>query len=623
MGNSEFAERRAAREKQIKQQQVQQQQDPLLRDEESNIRSPAPPPEDTSFWGYVGGFFTSPWIIGLVWFLMIAFLGMWIAFLIEWQDTSNKIKVDHFDFVIIGCGAAGSALANRLSENGTYSVACFESGPDYDADPQINLVVNSGTLQTNYFNKFFWQNQQNSPNAELGHGDYTGGRLLGGSSSINGMQYVRGTDWMFQYWYNVTLDQIWNLTNVIANYIDFENTMCPNCNPITHGEGGPLQVLELMTTAPQTTPTSMTVKLVTSITRFTNLAAIPDYNNFTVAAELGPFNDWQDTSYANGTRSSGSISMLNEAVRARRNLHIHVNATVTRVRFNSDKSVKQVNYLHNGKPRIAKARRETIVAAGVRSPELLLHSGIGPGGKIANLPVGQDVRNHPLYIVIFTKNISDVPSANPNDIYEGGAWLPLAPNFTLPNAATESISPRVYQLIGTNTGALMVLVGLNTQSQAIGNLFTWNNDPLKTVAENDNVYIGNGGANNLAMAFSLYFDYFCGIAKEFQGDGVGPAIDNSYVMIDPPYSFCFNASLMQGYVDSYSPDHAHHWVKQNRMGIQGDGVSVVNGKGTVHGIKGLRVADASIIPHAFDGNTQAPAYLIGWTIAGEILAGRS
>lgn len=315
--------------------------------------------------------------------------------------------------------------------------------------------------------------------------------------------------------------------------------------------------------------------------------------------------------------------MLNPAVMARRNLHIKVDSTAMRITFNSDKSVKEVHYLHNGRPRIAKARLETIIAAGVRSSELLLHSGIGPGGDIANLPVGVDVRNHPLYVTVWTKNVSDVPSANPNDIYEGGAFLPLFPGFTLPNPATELIGPRVFQLIGVNTGPIMVLIGLNIQDQAVGNLFAWNNDPEKFIAENDNVYIGAGGANNLAMAFSLYFDYFCGIAKVFQGAGPGPAIDNSYLMIDPPYSFCFNATLMAGYVDNYSPDHAHHWVKQNRMGIQGDGVSVVNGKGTVHGVSKLRVLDASIIPHSFDGNTQAPAYLIGWTGAGEIIAGRT
>ncbi len=99
----------------------------------------------------------------------------------------------------------------------------------------------------------------------------------------------------------------------------------------------------------------MAEKLTTAFEQFTGLQRLPDYNNLSSAAELGPFLRWQVTAYPNGTRSSADVSIMNPQVRARNNLRLSVGSTAVQVLFNNHKRARAVRYIHEGKEYVAHA----------------------------------------------------------------------------------------------------------------------------------------------------------------------------------------------------------------------------------------------------------------------------
>jgi len=578
-------------------------------------------------------------LYGLLSFIFISFFVLSWVFIGLYVNQTNNIDVKQldYDYVIIGAGAGGCAAAYQISKNKNHRILILEAGPDLDGYPPVSLVTNGAPLflEDNYYNELFYQNMQAGDGDTAGVGQYTGGRLGGGSTSINNMQWVQGTNWLWDFVYNSSgHNQLWNATNVLENFKEMESLICSSCNTANHGYSGPLSILELMNTAPQTTATSMSIKLAQAFAQLSGLPIIQDYNNMTDSNRVGSFTEWQLSAYPNGTRSSATVSILKPLLKAQNNVKIIYNSFVSKILFDDSKRANRVLFSTDGDiSQVVNVAKEVIVTAGVNTPAILLHSGIGSESYLRSIKVnpvvaenpliGTTIWNHQVYVAVYTKNASDVPSLNTNDLYEGGAFMPLAVNFTFPHAVTESVGPRAFQFTGTNVGApanLMVLSAFNVVPQSVGSLFIRNNDPLRPVAENDNLYIGNGGANDLALVFSLYKTYFCGINAQFQGNGTGPAVDKSYLIIDPPAATCANSTLLQTYVNNYLPAHTHHWTGQCPIGTDATN-GAVDALGRVFGVKGLRVADATVLPHSADGNTQAIAYQIGWNVGKAILQG--
>jgi len=276
-----------------------------------------------------------------------------------------------WDYIVIGSGAGGATVAERLSRSGRYTVLVLEAGPDQDDNPLTSEVTNANLLYTApYASQFFFGQLKTMPTTEtlppLVTSDwlYTGGRCLGGSTTINGMQYVRGTDWMRERWVNLTQDSIWNLSNALATFVTLEDYTGTTDEPSRRGTDGSLAVLEEFVTAPQSEPTSMSVKLVAAIQAATNLTPLVDYNDLTPEARVGPFTSWQLSAYANGTRCSSSRAFLPATVQARTNLRLLTRATVTRVNFDTGTThASSVSYLLSGVSKTAYARRRQNDAA--------------------------------------------------------------------------------------------------------------------------------------------------------------------------------------------------------------------------------------------------------------------
>lgn len=563
-------------------------------------------------------------------FLTLVVIGLSIGFVV--QGSNNGAPVTIFDYVIVGGGAAGCRMAEKLSASGEFTVLVLEAGIRADEDPPI-LEVGPLTneLAAQYYNEYFWQCAQvpgQGIPAELTQ-QYTTGRLLGGSSSINGIQYVKGTDWIYDRWVALTGDPIWSPVNVMEAFKNIETytAILGSYDPTRRGSTGRLAVLETMTTAPQTSPTTMSEKLTTAYERMLGMSRLSDYNNVTEATRLGPFTNWQLHAHADGTRSSSSTAFLSPDVMARSNLVLILAATVNKINFNDEKRAVSVSYIHNHATRIVHARQRIILCAGIFSPTILQHSGIGDAAYLAsvgvspivydNPGVGKVLKNQELGMSLFLKNLSDLPSANPADLYEGGAFLPtpLGPSFVEP-----LVSPRRIQVVGLNTGAVMMVGIINLQPQSSGFVRIRDADPLRVPASNDGIFdLTPEGEIDVELYIAAFKKYVCALANEFQGTGVGPAIDTSYVLIQPSPAQCANETLLRAFVHENVRAHPRHWTSSCKMGNTVD--AVVTGKGRVIGVTGLIVADGSILPIIADGNTVAPSIMVAEVIGNEILLG--
>lgn len=579
---------------------------------------------------------TGACVIAVIVILSLVVIGLSIGLVVLGSNNNNNNQNEQpitiFDYVIVGGGAAGCRMAEKLSANGEFTVLVLEAGIRADEDaPILEVGPVTSRLEGQYYNQYFWQCAQ-VPGPGIPFEmtqQYTTGRLLGGGSSINGVQFVKGTDWIYDRWVALTGDSIWSPANVVKAFKNIETYTATlgSYDAARRGSTGRMAVLETMTTAPQTIPTTMAEKLTTAYEQMLGMSRLSDYNNLTERTRVGPFTRWQLHAHADGTRSSSSTAFLSPDVMQRSNLALILAATVTRVNFNSENRAISVSYINNHVASIVHARRRIILCAGIFSPTILQHSGIGDATYLASIGVspviydnpgvGKVLKNQELGFAVFRKNLADLPSANPADIYEGGAFLPTPKD---PSFVEPLVSPRRIQIIGINSNTTMVLALINLQPQSSGFVRIRDSDPLRVPASNDGIFdLTPEGEIDVEVYIAAFKKYVCDLAKEFQGTGVGPAIDNSYVLIQPTSTECANETLLREFVHLNVRAHSHHWTSSCKMGNADD--AVVTGKGSVIGVTGLIVADGSILPIIADGNTVAPSLLVAEVIGNQILLG--
>jgi choline dehydrogenase len=318
----------------------------------------------------------------------------------------------------------------------------------------------------------------------------------------------------------------------------------------------------------------------------------------------------------NGRRESSSTAFLSSdivtpggyGVNGRR-LRLLYKTTALRVLFANKRAVG-VQLLREGRSIKAYARKKVIVSAGINSPQLLMLSGIGPAAtlKKAGIPVifnnpnvGKRLRNHTLNFAVFTTNPNDraLPSNDPNALYTGGAFLP-DPTGASPNR-------RALQLIGIGTGENLTLALLYLRPKSRGTIRIQNDDPL-TIVLADEGFLANPA--DMEAVKNIYRLYIAKIADELE------AIDPSYRLVSPTREVIDDDAQLEQFIkDNFA--HQHHQQGFLRMAPLQNG-GVVDRRGNVHGVKNLIVADASLYPFTVDGNTSAPAFLVGYAIARQI-----
>ncbi|POR47976.1 choline dehydrogenase-like flavoprotein [Paraburkholderia eburnea] len=549
--------------------------------------------------------------------------------------SSRASAAGEFDYLVIGAGSAGCAVAGRLAETPTTSVAVIESGgPDdhYLIWTPVGLaktVVKPGPYNYGY---------NSEPQAALGgRTNYQPRRrVLGGSSSLNGMVYIRGHQRDYDDWAALGCHG-WSFEDVLPYFLRSENNprFAGTGNP-WHGTDGPLYVNDLRSPNP----------FAQSFLKAATQAGHKLNDDFNGADQEG-FGYYQVTQH-NGERWNAARAYLHRGKTTdgrynggRPNLHVMTGAQALRIVFEGRRAVGVV-VARDGVEQVLRARREVIVSGGVfNSPQLLLASGIGPAGQLRalgidvrqDLPgVGENLQDH-LDIVINTQlDSTDLFGATlrgglrlfkemrryrrdrtgmlSSNFVEAGAFVKSRPElerpdlnlvFTVALIGNRNMGSR-RKLGHGYSGHICVL-----RPESRGSVRLHSPDMRDAPRIDTQLMTAPRDMETLIAGIHIMRDVFNQPALRSLG---GREMKSE--------SFADEASLRE-FVRAHA-DCLYHPVGTCKMGAANDRLAVVDPTLRVHGFDGLRVVDCSIMPTLIGGNTNAPAMMIGEKAADMIRA---
>ncbi len=527
-----------------------------------------------------------------------------------------------FDYIIVGAGSAGCVLAERLSSDNRTKVLLLEAGPD---DRALSLKVPAAMLSNLKSTKHNWA-FMGEPEPELNGRQlqHDRGKTLGGSSSINGMLFVRGHKLDFDGWQRAGCES-WSYANVLPYFKRMENYS--GGEDQFRGGSGPLHVQRAEPDNP----------LVQAFLKSGEAAGYPLTDDINGYKQEGF--GLLDSSVFGGERWSAARAYLDRAQR-RPNLTVQTEAYVQKIKF-EDSRATGLSYLQRGTDVHADAQNEIILCAGaVGTPQILMISGIGPAAQLEklginvvhNLPgVGQNLNDHPDFVLQYEclKPVTLWPKTKPLGRTAAGLqWLltrqgPCASNhfeaLACIRSALEvdypdlqlSITPIAVDNQTWNTvprHAFQIHLGL-MRAYSRGRIEPRSADPrqpprilvnyLKDSRDRDRLRKGIRQVRDLVRQPA--FRALCG-REIFPGKDAKSDTD----------------------LDRYLNSHcASQWHLSGtaRMGPNAASGAVVDAKARVHGLQGLRIVDASIMPCVTNGNTNGPTIMLAEKL-GDVILGR-
>ena len=533
-------------------------------------------------------------------------------------------KADTFDYIVVGGGTAGSIMVNRLSADGA-SVCLLEAGPK-DRHPFIHIPA--GYIKNIYSPKMTW-NFKSKPELATANRSFPlpQGRVLGGSSSINGLNYVRGQSADYDNWAQMG-NTGWSYGDVLPYFKRSERRIGPGDDAV-RGRDGEMPITDLDLIHP------VCEAFIKGAAQM-GIPRNPDYNSGDQAG-TGYF---QRTIHK-GYRYSAAKAFLRPA-RKRPNVDIRTNSQAAEILFEGTRA-NGVRYLRDGREGNAvevRARREVILCAGaLNTPKLLQLSGIGPAEVLGDLGikvrvdlhgVGNNLRDH--YGVRMVSTLKGVKTFNsmarglPLGL-EIVKWLWVRPSLL-------SVSPSLTHLFWKSSDALetpdleYVMTPASFREGTVGLL---DNMPGMTVG----VWQMRPESHGYVRPVSRNpFD-----PPEINPNYLSDPRDQQVLLrsIHLGRKLMTTAPLQPWLTGKTNPDQdlqsddelldwarregitVYHMIGTARMGPDGDPGAVVDSQLRVRGLQGLRVADASVMPVMPSGNTNAPVMMVAEKAADMIL----
>ena len=531
-----------------------------------------------------------------------------------------------YDFIIVGSGSAGSVVAERLSASGRFSVLVLEAG---GTDRRFYVQMPLGYGKTFFDPAVNW-NYRTEPDPGLaGAADHwPRGKVLGGSSSINAMVWIRGAAQDFDDWRDAG-NPGWGFDDLLPIFKAIEDNQAGASR--WRGTGGPVHVTDMSSAVHPLTHRYIEAG------RQAGLPFNPDFNGETQEG-VGIY----QISTRNGRRMSAARAFLRPAMK-RGNVRVETGALATRILLDGSRAVG-VEYEQNGRKVSVRAGREVILSAGsINSPQLLQLSGVGPGPllqslgipvALASANVGANLQDH---VGINYTYRARVPTLNSIlrpwwgkglvgaryllagtgplslSINNGGGFFRTDPSRPRPNMqlyfqAFSTVIPRAGErpILAPDPWPGFSIGLSNARPSSRGEIMIRSPDPRDHPRIVANAYSTNHDVEEMLAAVKF-------VRKIAAQPAIADVIDEEVL---PGPSVHSDADLVDDF--RRRSGTVYHPCSTCRMGPD-PAASVVDPRLRVHGLSGLRVIDASIFPGNITGNTNAASIMTGWKGAQMVL----